>query len=259
MFDDVKREDNPQAGNSPAMDDMFSDTDPVRDKEPVGMSAVQSGKIRPVTGPVPVPQQPSQPAKTVGPQQPLRDLREANNWESESKGSGLRKIFSILVVVVSIAAVGIGGWFVYINFIQPSLNQADNQNTNTNTNTNPSSNININRDSGVEPVAPVKIDKDDDGLTDVEETTLGTDPENPDTDKDGLTDREEAKIYNTDPLNTDTDNDGLNDREEVFVYKTSPTNPDTDGDTYLDGEEVQNGYSPIGPGRLVPEESLPTI
>lgn len=74
---------------------------------------------------------------------------------------------------------------------------------------------------------PATLDTDGDGLTDVEESQLGTDPSKP-----------------------DTDGDGLNDREEVRVYGTDPLNQDTDGDTYLDGVEVKNGFSPIGPGKL---------
>ena len=78
------------------------------------------------------------------------------------------------------------------------------------------------------------VDSDGDGLTNAEEATLGTNPNNPDTDGDGLTDY-----------------------QEVCIYGTNPLNPDTDGDSYKDGEEVQNGYNPNGPGKMsVP---LPTI
>ncbi len=71
----------------------------------------------------------------------------------------------------------------------------------------------------------------------------------PDTDKDGLTDREETSL-GTDPRKPDTDADGLFDKEEASTYKTDPLNPDTDGDTYLDGAEVKGGYNPSGPGKL---------
>lgn len=49
--------------------------------------------------------------------------------------------------------------------------------------------------------------------------------------------------------NKDSDNDGLTDVMEGF-YGTDPNNPDTDGDGFRDGEEVDNGYSPVGPGKL---------
>lgn len=70
-----------------------------------------------------------------------------------------------------------------------------------------------------------------------------------DADGDGLTDSQEA-TYGTDPQNPDSDNDGLFDGEEVQTYETNPLNSDTDGDTYLDGQEVRSGYNPKGNGRL---------
>jgi hypothetical protein len=48
----------------------------------------------------------------------------------------------------------------------------------------------------------------------------------------------------------DSDNDGLNDFEEEMIYYTNVSNPDTDGDGYSDGSEVQNGYNPLGDGKL---------
>lgn len=70
-----------------------------------------------------------------------------------------------------------------------------------------------------------------------------------DTDGDGLTDAQESTV-GTDPLNIDTDKDGLGDREEVQVYGTDPFDADTDEDSYLDGQEVASGYNPNGPGKL---------
>lgn len=70
-----------------------------------------------------------------------------------------------------------------------------------------------------------------------------------DSDQDGLTDDEET-VLGTNPNDADSDHDGLFDREEVKVYKTDPLNPDTDGDTYSDGAEVKSGYNPNGAGKL---------
>lgn len=95
----------------------------------------------------------------------------------------------------------------------------------------------------------------------VAETVPGTAPEatvpvvapvesTVDTDKDGLSDTQEATL-GTNPNNPDTDADGLFDKEEVDVYRTNPLNSDTDGDTYKDGDEVKNGYNPNGPGKLL--------
>lgn len=47
----------------------------------------------------------------------------------------------------------------------------------------------------------------------------------------------------------DTDNDGLSDVMESY-YGTNPNKADSDGDGFKDGEEVDNGYNPLGPGKL---------
>lgn len=54
-----------------------------------------------------------------------------------------------------------------------------------------------------------------------------------DTDGDGLTDLQEA-FLGTNPNNADTDGDGLTDGDEVFVYHTNPNSQDTDGDGVID-------------------------
>ena len=90
-------------------------------------------------------------------------------------------------------------------------------------------------------------DSDGDGLSDEQESKLGTDPNNPDTDSDGLSDFEEVNIYKTDPLNADSDNDGLSDGFEVKSFNSNPLNPDTDGDGLLDGEEKIHGTDPNNP------------
>ncbi len=98
------------------------------------------------------------------------------------------------------------------------------------------------RPAGAPPVVPKtvppalsavqEIDFDKDGLSDSEETSLGTDLEKPDTDNDGLTDKEEVKIYKTDPLNRDTDGDSISDGDEVR-QGLDPKNP-TPGAKLLD-------------------------
>lgn len=51
------------------------------------------------------------------------------------------------------------------------------------------------------------------------------------------------------PTPGDADGDGLSDDLETF-YGSRPDVWDTDGDGFSDGEEVNNGYNPVGPGRL---------
>jgi len=71
-----------------------------------------------------------------------------------------------------------------------------------------------------------------------------------DTDQDGLSDAQEFG-YGTNPRLVDSDNDGLSDWEETAIFGTDPLNVDSDADSYLDGEEVQNGYNPLGAGKLL--------
>ena len=82
------------------------------------------------------------------------------------------------------------------------------------------------------------LDSDGDGLTDVYELQIGTDPYNPDTDGDGLTDGAEVLKHGTDPRNPDSDYDWLSDGAEVLKYGTNPLDRDTDKGGVMDGHEV---------------------
>jgi len=96
---------------------------------------------------------------------------------------------------------------------------------------------------------PAPIDKDEDGLSDLEELKIGTDINRNDTDGDELTDFEEVRGtigYKTNPLKKDTDGDGLSDKEEVDVG-LNPLNQDTDGDGLSDKEELEKGTDPKNP------------
>lgn len=64
-------------------------------------------------------------------------------------------------------------------------------------------------------------DSDGDGLTNAQESALGTNPNNPDTDGDGLMDGAEVNTHGTNPLLADTDGDGLTDGQEIS-YGTNP-------------------------------------
>jgi hypothetical protein len=87
-------------------------------------------------------------------------------------------------------------------------------------------------------------DSDGDGLSDTQESTLGTDPHLADTDADGLPDGQEAQQFQTDPRNPDTDADLLNDGEEV-KRSTNPRVADTDQDGLGDGAEISIGTNPL--------------
>jgi hypothetical protein len=86
-------------------------------------------------------------------------------------------------------------------------------------------------------------DGDNDGSTDADEFTAGTDPTNPDSDDDGLNDGAEATA-GTNPLNTDSDGDGLSDGAEVATHSTDPLDADSDDDSFTDGAEIAFGTDP---------------
>jgi len=88
-------------------------------------------------------------------------------------------------------------------------------------------------------------DNDADGLTALQEFTLGTQPLVADTDGDGLLDGAEATAGKSSPLQKDTDGDGLDDGQEVSTHQTDPSKADTDGDGFGDAEELAFGFNPL--------------
>jgi len=83
------------------------------------------------------------------------------------------------------------------------------------------------------------------GALSVLDTDLDGQPDanDADDDNDGLTDSEESML-GTDPLLADTDADGLSDPDEI-VWGTDPLDPYTDADSFKDGMEVLAGYNPL--------------
>ncbi len=94
-----------------------------------------------------------------------------------------------------------------------------------------------------------KIDTDGDGVNDLFELMLETDPltkddnGNNDFDNDGLTNAKESQL-GTDPTNRDSDLDGLTDGYEVNLYGTDPKKYDTDDDGISDAGEISLGSNP---------------
>jgi hypothetical protein len=117
-----------------------------------------------------------------------------------------------------------------------------------------------NDDGSVNPDFGAAGDPDSDGLTNIEEQTLGTDPQVADTDGDGLEDGVEdgggvyvnASQTGTNPKNDDTDGDGLLDGVEIptetFIDAnqpgTDPNNADTDSDLFGDLTDINLGQDP---------------
>ena len=114
----------------------------------------------------------------------------------------------------------------------------------------------IEKEIGSDPYNP---DTDGDNLPDgYEALTLGTDPTKPDTDENGVSDYDEdfdndglsnGQEYElgTEPYNEDTDGDGLKDGEEINTYGTDPLKVDTDEDGLEDGDEIYFETDPLNP------------
>lgn len=268
MFNEIKKEGDKQENNSSLIsdskeekkeeekvDDMFSGVD-TGDKP----SAIKSGKMKPII-------QESLSNKDI-------DIKENNNIN-------IKKI--IIFAIIFIISISIVILFFILSNKDNNLDDKQNEVIIENE----EENEEIPEEPAIDLS---KLDDDSDGLNNQEELELGTDPYNPDSDNDGLYDREEVRIWGTNPLDPDSDNDdiydgieisngfnplgegklpglenfnieeidpntldndndGLSNAEEV-VYGTDLNNPDTDGDGYLDGIEVENGYNPLGEGKL---------
>ncbi len=107
-------------------------------------------------------------------------------------------------------------------------------------------------DNGLDPLTPdATLDGDEDGLSNLQEFTLGTAANNADTDSDGLPDGYEVN-HGLSPTNAadaaaDSDQDGLTNLEE-FNLGTAINDADTDDDGITDGVEINNGLNPQDAG-----------
>ncbi len=126
--------------------------------------------------------------------------------------------------------------------------------------------------SRVQVIVEAAQDQDGDGLDDVQEMQLGTDPTRADTDLDGLSDREERDL-GTNPLDQDTDDDGVRDGAEGRSCPNctdmdpsadpdgdliiAALDPDSDGDGLIDGTEL-GVREPISAGGAMPYAYLGT-
>ena len=96
-------------------------------------------------------------------------------------------------------------------------------------------------------------DSDNDGLTDIEEKPLGTNPQLYDSDGDTLSDYQEVKVLYTNPLNPNTDSDRYNDNLD-----SEPTTKNTAdiivnvGNKEFNIQWITLGIAIIGGGVVVP-------
>ncbi len=161
---------------------------------------------------------------------PAADALPPHKYEGSIKSGNIAKKLSVLAtIVVLVAGLGFGAFWLYNNFLSTGDTLPE-----------------MTEDPIPDVPAETPPADADAGIT---APAMETPAPEPDSDQDGLTDAEEAQL-GTNPATVDSDNDGLFDREEVKVYGTDPLNPDSDGDGFLDGAEVEGGYNPLGPGML---------
>lgn len=193
------------------------------------------------------------PANTPPPSNP----NQGNDIYTVKEPALAKGLIKLIIAAVVVVILGGGSWWIYSSFIMDT-NTGDSFDLDTTGQ--PTSDF-INQPVGTNVVEPAVTDiQPADDLTDVsvvEDTDITSEivddqvlfGEPIDKDGDGLDDIREKDI-NTDPNNWDSDNDLLSDGDEVTIWKTDPLNPDSDGDSFEDGVEVRNGYNPAGPGKI---------
>jgi len=247
-------------------DDIFAGVDASAAPAPTAPNAVNAGILKkkevPLVAPTPAPR-PMSSATTSQPIAPVAGQVNSPNPPMNPpapsvytmKEPVLGKIILVVVLGVVLGGLGFGGWWVY-NYMQNGVNmKGDVIESVPNVIEGPSgeeTSLPAPTTTGDVPVIPETTTTVPAGNTDVP-AQMNNDKilfgEPVDSDKDGLDDVREQEL-GTDPNKMDTDNDGLTDGDEVLIWKTNPLNSDTDGDSYLDGEEVKNGYNPLGSGKL---------
>jgi pimeloyl-ACP methyl ester carboxylesterase len=95
-------------------------------------------------------------------------------------------------------------------------------------------------DTDLNGVSDAYEDNDVDGLSNLVEQSLGTNPLMADSDGDTLSDYDEMYAYNTNPALQDTDSDNLSDGVEVKFFHLNPLQADEDGDGQLDGQTARS-------------------
>lgn len=234
MFDKPQQ---PMDNAAPHKSQQPDDTGAQYEGADFGPSAIEAGKIKPVTASTP---------KDTGIPGDDTSVYEFHAPATQSKW------FLVVAIIIGVLVIAGGIWWAYAAFSKggtaPDTDTPSASVTDTDTDQpaatpeeanpfveEPSASVETPTTTApaapVAPIAPAPVvvaDSDKDGLSDTQEVQAGTDPGNPDSDADGLNDKEEG-VWNTDPLN-----------------------PDTDGDTFSDGMEVRSGYNPLGAGKIVP-------
>lgn len=247
MFDDQQKNLGSVPGNLPTEpEDMFSglsqeQEDDFEQQPKSANDALSAGRLRP-----------KEPVMQVMPSDMGSQTQPLNQVSAyKVKGPVLGKILFVVLLLAIIVLVVVGVWWLYTKFFQKSgvikiLNQVGQttssavQTDTTNSQAKTVSASNTVSSSVSSSTSDIKGQINNDNILFGEAV---------DTDKDGLDDIREG-LLKTNPNNSDTDNDELSDGDEVLIWKTNPLNPDSDGDSYPDGREIRYGYNPLGPGKL---------
>jgi len=253
-------------------DDMFSDTEkggstmsaPPGVSPEGGNSALGAGKLKPKTTETVVPtlgkasaglsasMPDTKPTIAKAPSLSER-ISAMPKEEYKTKEPVLGKVFIVIIVVAAAIGLGYGAWLFYVDYTEdtiPPVRQNEIQST--------GESAQESADAISETVDEAAEEETATSTGTEEETTEDEDtmviPQPIDDDGDSLSNAREEEL-GTDPMLADTDKDGLRDGDEVIIWATNPLNADSDGDGYLDGEEIENGYNPMGPGKLFTDEA----
>lgn len=151
---------------------------------------------------------------------------------------GGHKTWITIIVLLSLAVVGVAGAWVYVTYFKPIETRIETTNT---------APVNTETAKPAE-TAPTVSEVETEPATSTDSRILFGEPVL-DTDSDGLDDEFEKK-NGTNMLAWDSDEDTLGDGEEILTWKTNPNKSDTDDDGFADGVEIRNGYNPLGTGKL---------
>ena len=108
-------------------------------------------------------------------------------------------------------------------------------------------------------ISNANADSDGDSLSNQNEFTRETDPNNSDSDHDGLSDFEETNL-GTNPLDSDSDEDGISDADELALpFPSDPLLADTDNDGFSDLDELEQFSDPTSNAQaLLPIPTFPS-
>ncbi|MCX6780146.1 MAG: hypothetical protein NT034_03135 [Candidatus Magasanikbacteria bacterium] len=176
----------------------------------------------------------------------------------EMKQPVLGKILLSVLLLAVLGGIGFGGWYFYNKFKNSNAPVAVPTVNTINTNQVAKPAVDNSNNIVADFVATNSVSSSEVSASMNNDKILFG--ESVDSDHDGLDDVREKQL-GTNPNKADSDGDGLSDGDEVIIWKTNPLKADTDGDGYSDGSEVFHGYNPLGAGKLfnVPTSTSSTV